>query len=313
MWYEFGSFLRETAMFDTDSTSSIEHAAREYQAYPGSQYVLPADHEEKDRLILQHQTLKKLFGDRILLAPIELEGNDKVLEVGTGPGLWILDLAASVDPSVSMVGVDIERRLFPSSHPKNIEFQVESVTNLPANWTATFSLVHQRLLILALQISEWPVALGEIYRVLRPGGWVQLGECATIIEGEYPNKPCMEKLVTMYLRLTKSRDLYPDCAEGIPKMLEDAGFVDIRCESKIQQLGKWAGELGVANRINHAGMFRGIKTPILGAGGYGYVGSEEEYEALLDGVEREWDETPTTESPGTQRGFFLFWARKPTA
>ncbi|KAJ6596137.1 hypothetical protein DFH09DRAFT_1134190 [Mycena vulgaris] len=271
--------------------SAIEHAAREYQAYPGSQYVLPTDHEEKDRLILQHQMLKKLFGDRILWAPIELEGNGKVLEVGTGPGLWILDLAASVDTSVSMVGIDIERRLFPTSHPKNIEFH--------------------RLLVVALQIPDWPVALGEVYRVLRPGGWVQLGEPATSIEGQYPNKPCMEKLVAMYLCLVKSRDLYLDCAEGIPKMLEDAGFVDIRCESQMQQVGKWAGELGVANRINRLGLFRGFKTPILGAGGYGHVTSEEEYDALLDGVEREWDETPTADNPGVQRRFFIFWARKP--
>jgi 16S rRNA A1518/A1519 N6-dimethyltransferase RsmA/KsgA/DIM1 with predicted DNA glycosylase/AP lyase activity len=38
------------------------------------------------RLLLQHHTLKSLFENRILLAPVSLDENDKVLEIGTGPG-----------------------------------------------------------------------------------------------------------------------------------------------------------------------------------------------------------------------------------
>jgi hypothetical protein len=103
-----------------------------------------------------------------------------------------------------------------------------------------------------------------------------------------------------------------DCARDIPKMLDEAGFVDIQFKSRSPKLGKWAGELGVATRITHLGVLRGLKTPILNAGGYGYVTSEAEYDALLDGVEREWDESPTTDNPGTHREFITFWARKPT-
>ncbi|KAJ7130770.1 S-adenosyl-L-methionine-dependent methyltransferase, partial [Mycena crocata] len=294
-------------------TSPIDHAPRNYQAYPGSQYALPTDDVERQRplnnrfsLILQHRTSKAHYENRILLAPVSLNGNDKVLDVGTGPGFWVSDLAASVDSAVPMVAIDIESRLFPASPPRNVEFRVESVTNLPPNWTNTFSLVHQRLLMIALQILQWPVALREIYRVIRPGGWVQLAEFTAWEEGQYPEKPCMEKLVAMYRCLVKSRNLYIDCAEGIPKMLQEAGFADIQSESRMHRMGKWAGELGVANRINHVGVFRGIKIPILKAGGYGYVNSEAEYDALLEGLEREWDEIP-----GTEKEFVIFWARKP--
>jgi SAM-dependent methyltransferase len=212
-----------------------------------------------------------------------------------------------------MVAIDIESRMFPTCPPKNIEFRIESVTNLPCDWTGKFSLVHQRLLMIALQIPQWPVALREIYRVLRPGGWVQLGEGCAWIEGEYPNKPCMEKLVAMYRALTNARNLYIDCALGIEKMLEEAGFVDIRRESGMPRMGKWAGEDGIDNRVNHVGVFKGIKTPVLEAGGYGQVTSEEEYDALLEGLAREWDETPSAGSPGTEKEFRIFWARKPTA
>ncbi|KAJ7668040.1 S-adenosyl-L-methionine-dependent methyltransferase [Mycena rosella] len=295
-------------MSDGD-TNSIDHAVRKYQTYPGSQYALPTDLVEQERLILQHETLKKLFGNKILLAPVDLGENDKVLDVGTGTGIWMLDLAASIDPSVSMVGVNIETHLFPTSHPKNVEFRVGSVTDLPSEWSDTFWLVHQRLLMAALQISEWPVALREIYRVLRPGGWMQLCESTAFSEGPYPNQPCLEKFAGMYRCLANSRKLYADCAEGLPNMLEAAGFVGIQSQSQRANLSKWAGELGDANRMNFVGVFRGFKTPILKAGGFGYVTSEEEYDALLEGVEREWEE-----NHGTRKDpeFIIVWARKPT-
>ncbi|KAJ7272068.1 S-adenosyl-L-methionine-dependent methyltransferase [Mycena haematopus] len=285
---------------------AIAHTPRNYQAYPGSKYALPHDDLERQRLLLQHNTLKTLFGNRLLLAPINLGRNDKVLEIGTGPGFWITDLAATIDSSVPLIGVDIESRLFPASPPKNIEFRVESVTNLPSEWTNTFSFVHQRLLILALQVPQWPQAIQEIFRVLRPGGWVQLAESTPWHEGKYPGKPCMEKLTAMYRRVAEARNLYVDCAYDIPKMLEAAGFVDIQSESRAQLMGKWAGEIGVAFAKNHVAVLRGIKTPVLEAGGFGYVTSEAEYDQIADGLAKEWDEIP-----GTDKDFIITWARKP--
>ncbi|KAJ7265179.1 S-adenosyl-L-methionine-dependent methyltransferase [Mycena rebaudengoi] len=288
------------------STVSINHTPRNYQTYPGSKYALPHDDLERQRLLLQHYTLKRLFENRILLAPVSLDRTDKVLEIGTGPGLWVMDLATDVDPSVAMVAVDIEPRLFPTFPPKNIEFRVDSVTNLPSEWNDTFSLVHQRLLILALQVAQWPKAIQEIYRVLRPGGWVQLAESTPWHEDKYPGKPCMEKLTAIYRRLAEYNNLYVDCAYDIPKILGEAGFVEIRSESRMQLMGKWAGEIGVANATNHVGVLRAIKTPVLAAGGFGYVTSEAEYEELCDGLEKEWDEIP-----GSDKDFIITWARKP--
>ncbi|KAJ6502169.1 hypothetical protein C8R45DRAFT_611169 [Mycena sanguinolenta] len=219
-----------------------------------------------------------------------------------------MDLATSVDSSVPMIGVDIESRLFPASPPKNIEFRVKSVTNLPSEWTNTFSLVHQRLLILGLQVPQWPQAIKEISRVLRPGGWVQLAETTPWHERKYPGKPCMEKLTAMYRRVAEARNLHADCAYDIPKMLEEAGFIEIQSESRMQLLGKWAGEIGIANAKNHVEVLRGIKMPVLEAGGFGYVTSEAEYDELLDRLAKEWDEIP-----GSEKDFIISWARKPSA
>ncbi|KAJ7362556.1 S-adenosyl-L-methionine-dependent methyltransferase [Mycena albidolilacea] len=289
-----------------NGVSRIEHAPREYHEYPGAQYALPTDDAEHQRLLLQHNSIKSLFDNRILLAPVTLRPNDRVLDSGAGPGLWALDFAQSVDPAVHILGIDIASRLFPVSPPQNVAFQVGSVTNLPPDWTDTFTLVHQRLLMLALQIPEWTQALREIYRVLRPGGWVQLGESIAWFEGEYPDKPCMEKLVSLYRSLTKSRNLYIDCASHMPALLKEIGFIDIQAEERPLLMGKWAGADGVANATTNVGVFRGIKTPVLEAGGYGKVTTESEYDALVEGLEKEWEEIP-----GTKKEFVMFWARKP--
>ncbi|KAJ6457964.1 S-adenosyl-L-methionine-dependent methyltransferase [Mycena sanguinolenta] len=259
----------------SDDTSPIEHATREFHGYPGAQYALPADDGERQRLLLQHNCLKKFFENRILLAPVTLRPDEKVLDVGKGPGLWALDLAQCVDSGVQVLGVDITSRLFPVSPPKNVAFQIASVTNLPSDWTDTFTLVHQRLLMVALRVPEWPQALWEIYRVLRPGGYVQLGES--------PVRPCTDKLVSAYRCLVRARNLDVDCAAHMQEMLEEAGFVDIQVEERVQCIGKWAGEDGVANAINHSGVFRGVKTPILAAGGYGKIATEAEYDPLIEG------------------------------
>ncbi|KAF7328483.1 S-adenosyl-L-methionine-dependent methyltransferase [Mycena venus] len=273
---------------------------------PNMPFQLTIQSARAGRLLLQHNCLKRLFENKILLAPVALGPGDTVLDIGTGPGLWLLDVAQSVDPGVHMVGVDIESRLFPVPPPKNTEFQVQSVTSLPSHWTDTFTLVHQRLLMFALQIPEWPQALREIYRVLRPGGWVQLAESFPAFEGEYPEKPCTMKLFSLYRCLTRDRNLFIDCALHIPEMLKEAGFVDIHAEERPLLMGKWAGKEGVENAVTVMGVFRGIKTPVLNAGGYGMVSTESEYDTLLEGMQKEWDETP-----GTKKEFVICWGRKP--
>ncbi|KAJ7657246.1 S-adenosyl-L-methionine-dependent methyltransferase [Mycena polygramma] len=281
---------------------SIEHAVRTHHEYPGAQYALPADNEERKRLVIQHNALRGLFENRSLIAPVTLASNDRVLDIGTGPGLWVMDLAQSVDPRVEMVAVDITDRLFPPSPPKNVDFQVESVKSLPQDWTNSFTLVHQRLLMLALRTSEWPQALSEIHRVLCLGGWVQLGESEPWYEGEAPDKPCLEKVVAMYRRLVESRGLYVDCARDIPKMLEQAGFVDIQMEQRSVPLG---GQEGAVNAMNYVGVFEGLKTPILNAGGYGMISIESEYDALVEGIKKEY-----AADLAAKREFYIYLARK---
>ena len=81
-----------------------------------------------------------------------------------------MDVAKIVAENTQLEGIDINASLFPKAHPSNVHFSTGSIVSLPEDWTGTFDLVHQRLLIGSLQSNEWEATISEIYRVLKPGG-----------------------------------------------------------------------------------------------------------------------------------------------
>ncbi|TFK38141.1 S-adenosyl-L-methionine-dependent methyltransferase, partial [Crucibulum laeve] len=278
----------------------IQHKARIYTPFPGSAYVLPSDDLERERLELQHHLLERIFDGKLLHAPVALDGELEVLETGTGTGIWLLQLASQVSPSVSLTGLDIENRLFPINPPNNITLSTGSVTSMPLEWSNRFTLVHQRLLRPALRRSDWPIALKEIYRVVAPGGWVQLCEV-----GERTSGPATAKHSKYTDMLYDFRGLFTHCSHHMSRMLTEAGFVNVYSDQRVSRLGKWAGQDGIDGRDNAIGVWKGQKTPFLNAGGFGYVQSEEEFDQRLQEVEQEWDDTP-----GSTLKFFMFYAQK---
>lgn len=215
--------------------------------------------------------------------------------------VWLCDAATQLSSSAVLHGVDIESRLFPTSKAHNVSFSVNSVTNLPSSWAGRFDFVHQRLLLAALQSSEWHKALSEMYRVLRPGGWIQLGEA-----GKWHAGPNDARLASLIRALFVSRGLLLDVAVDLPKLVEEAGFQNIRVEKRLIPLGRWAGPQGRDASDNFLGVFAGMKTPILRSGGFGMVSTEKEFDELIEAVRKEWDEYE-----GAEIAFHILYAQKP--
>jgi len=87
-----------------------------------------------------------------------------------------------------------------------------------------------------------------------------------------------------------------------------AGFVNVRVEETTVRIGRWAGRMGEEARDASIGALRGMKGPVMKAGGMGYVDSADEFDFKLDGVAEEWDHIK-----GSHRKVKVFYGMKPKA
>ena len=214
----------------------------------------------------------------------------------------MLEFATQIPDTVEIQGIDIATRLFPQTYPTNIELSIESISSLPAEWSGTFAYVHQRLLLAALTIDMWKSALAEIFRVLKPGGWVELVETTSRI----PHVgPCSIKLNSMKFALYAHKNLLVDHKKQLRGLLLGAGFVGIECIDHPVPIGESAGESGREARTNFTNVVSAMKTPMLNAGGFGIVATEDEFDQNVMKMREEWKR-----SEGVVE-VFTFCAQKP--
>lgn len=154
-----------------------------------------------------------------------------------------MELSRKLSKSIEFFGCDISSKHFPDDIPENVHLLTASVTSLPGVWTEQFSFVNQRLLCFGLLASEWPVALSEIYRVLKPGGYVQFVDMdfsAKALNGG----PHTNRLLDLFVELMKKRSFIHDCSSRLKSLVEKAGFIDIISEKKYLPMGKAWGKVG---------------------------------------------------------------------
>lgn len=199
-------------------------------------------------------------------------------------GVWLEDLSKQVSSTVKLYGCDVSPNNFSKHHAENISFCLASVTSLPPDWSDKFDLIHQRLLFGGIHSSEWPIALSEIHRVLKPGGGVQLLELdfSHIVSAG----PATRRLQSLFIDVFNKRGLLYDCSSRLPELLDQAKFVDVRSEKRYLMAGKAWGKIGELTTANFIGVFTGLIPALLASN---IISSGHEMEEILkEGVE-EWD------------------------
>src|SRR5215831_13916990 len=133
--------------FDEEITRKVE-----------SLYMTP------DVVAQRHQVLKALA----------LMEGERVLDIGSGPGLLAHDMAASVGRNGCVCGIDISEDMLAMSRKRCANqpwtaFQRADATHLPYPDDAFDAAVSTQVYE---YIADVPAALAELYRVIRPGGRV---------------------------------------------------------------------------------------------------------------------------------------------
>ncbi|KAF5258523.1 hypothetical protein FOXYS1_10914 [Fusarium oxysporum] len=159
------------------STASVASSILEYRKFKGrsyhstyhdSSYPIPTDEQTLENFDLMHHFLTLLTDDKLYLAPIK-DDVQKVLDVGTGTGIWAIDYADE-HPNTAVIGTDLSA-VQPDWVPPNLKFEIDDCTK-PWTWNAnTFDFVHMRYLFGAIR--DWTALFKEAYNAVKPGGWVE--------------------------------------------------------------------------------------------------------------------------------------------
>lgn len=158
------------------------------------------------------------------------------------------------------------------------------MTNLPKEWTTKFDFVNQRLLFGGLRISDWPVNISELYRVLKPGGHIQLMEMDF---AHHVNAgPATQRFMDLYIELFEKVGLLLEGSNRLESLLKEAGFADVKSEKKYLVVGKAWGKMGELGKQDFSHIFRNSGPALLA---HGVVGSEAELDTYINECVEEWD------------------------
>ncbi|KAI9146839.1 Secondary metabolism regulator LAE1 [Paramyrothecium foliicola] len=128
----------------------------------------PNDERQNEHLDINHEMLLVAMDNKLFYAPIG-ESPQRVLDVGTGTGIWAIDFAEQF-PSAEVIGTDLSPTQ-PTWVPPNVKFELDDAQKI---WTFRddhFDYIHMRLMMGS--IKDWPALYKQVYRCLKPGGWFE--------------------------------------------------------------------------------------------------------------------------------------------
>lgn len=206
---------------------------------------------------------------------------------------------------VTVIGTDINTSLFPppSQLAPNVTLSPISTLSFPADWSGRFKLVNQRMLVAGFTLPLWREALKELYRVLEPGGWIQLLDLRFGDIGDFPNHPKLEKFRALQEELWRQRGLITHLERVLPVLIEEVGFVGGHSVTGKIPMGPWAGALGEDGSVCWEGAFVAMKEPVMMANP---DVSSSEFDRMMEELVAEW-----TEIPGVEYTLDVFYAQKP--
>ncbi|RKP05567.1 S-adenosyl-L-methionine-dependent methyltransferase, partial [Thamnocephalis sphaerospora] len=97
-----------------------------------------------------------------------------ILDVGTGNGTWLLEMAAEF-PDAQLTGIDLVHQAPTSVLPPNCTFKVMDALHGLRFPDASLDYIHHRY-VCSVPADRWGAYLADCARVLRPGGWIEVME-----------------------------------------------------------------------------------------------------------------------------------------
>ena len=153
-----------------------------------------------------------------------------LLDLGCGPGTITIDLAARVAPGRTL-GLDrsddiVEQaaRTSADAGVKGVDFATGDAYRLDLA-DECFDVVHAHQVL--QHLTDPVAALGEAWRVLRPGGLLAVRDADYAAFAWAPLDPRLERWLALYHEVTKRNRAEADAGRFLPAWVRRAGFVDV--------------------------------------------------------------------------------------
>ncbi|KAK5992826.1 Secondary metabolism regulator LAE1 [Cladobotryum mycophilum] len=208
-----------------------EHG-RFYGSWKQGKYLFPIDKEELNRLDILHKFFLVAREDKIFSFPLQKETRPRIMDLGTGTGIWAINVAEDFVKDAEIMAVDLNQ-IQPALIPRNvttIQFDLEDTPWDPL--LKNCDLIHMRLLLGSIQSDKWPDVYSKMFEHLEPGGYMEQLEVdwTPRWEGDdVPVESAMREWADLFLR---AMDRFNRSArvstENTKRMVEAAGFTDFQ-------------------------------------------------------------------------------------
>ncbi|KAH8698499.1 S-adenosyl-L-methionine-dependent methyltransferase, partial [Talaromyces proteolyticus] len=202
---------------------------RRYHAYCEVKYPFVALETDADRRNCKelHYFFRFTMRDSLHHAP--LSNPQKILDVGTGTGIWAMEMA-DLYPSAEVIGADLSP-IQPLWVPPNLQFLVADAEDLTLFGENKFDFIYIRCF--AGCASNWNTFLERAFSLLRPGGFIECVEVEFDVRYERQSRNLdNDTHLTQFLRLiheaAEKRNRTLNVASKLKCHLQATGFRDIK-------------------------------------------------------------------------------------
>ncbi|EQB50869.1 hypothetical protein CGLO_09642 [Colletotrichum gloeosporioides Cg-14] len=214
----------------------IEYGRR-YHAFRPGVYAFPNDEAEMDRLDMSHAVKVRSIGNKLFLAPLEKEKVHRILDIGTGTGIWSIEMG-DVFENAEIIGIDLSP-IQPKWVPPNVKFEVDDVES---PWVVSRKYDYIMCRHMVASILDWPKLVRNIYDNLEPGGWAEFQELSVKYhtqDGTFTEDHATYKWNRTLIEACKmiGRDACP--GPKVEGWVRDQGFRNVHHQKFMLPVGPW--------------------------------------------------------------------------